>query len=288
MFSIAEGAETTRQRDGPWKLAAFNIAHGRGGVFGASNWQDRDEVDLERHLDAIAQQIASSAADVVVLNEADFDTQWSHRVDQARVIAEKAGYPFVAAQPNIDVSVPFVSFSFGNAILSRFPLREARAFDFSPWSPLQDLLAGNHDGLFAVVELPDGPVAVLAVHLEVRSEAVRVECAKQILALRDETELPLLVAGDFNSTPLGFPGAQRTVDGLNALSLLVGGGFSSAIRESGDASAHFSFPSAQPEIVIDWVLASEGVTLVESRVVQSTLSDHLMVVASVVVDQPNG
>ncbi len=259
-------------------IGSFNIAHGRGPVKGDSNWQDRSRRELVAHLDAIAGQLREAGADIVVLNEVDFASGWSFHLDQARYLAKRAGYPHVAEQRNIDVSFPFYSFRFGNAILSRFPLRDVQFIEFPPFSRREDLLAGNHDGLLALADTPVGPVGILAVHLEYRSEAVRVRCARQIIELA--RSMPLVIAaGDFNSTPAGFPGSQRTGSGRNAVSVLLEEGF---VRDP-ELTARpedFTFPSEDPEIIIDWVLG-KGVEIAGARVISSALSDHLMVTATI-------
>lgn len=264
---------------GRWTVGSFNIAHGRGPVKGDSNWQDRSRGELVAHLDAIAGQLREVGADIVVLNEADFASGWSFHLNQARHLARQAGYPHVAEQRNIDVSFPFYSFRFGNAILSRYPLRDVQFIEFPPFSRSEDLLVGNHDSLLAVADTPTGPVAILAVHLEYRSEAARVRCARQIIELGRAMPFPVIAAGDFNSTPAGFPGSQRTGSGQNAVSVLLEEGF---VRDPEIASRpeDFTFPSEDPEIIIDWVLG-KGVRISGARVISSALSDHFMVTAAI-------
>ncbi len=264
---------------GRFTIGSFNIAHGRGPVKGDSNWQDRSRGELVAHLDAIAGQLREAGADIVVLNEVDFASGWSFHLNQARYLARRAGYPHVAEQRNIDVSLPFYSFRFGNAILSRYPLRDVQYIELPPFSRREDLLGGNHDSLFAMADTSVGPVGILAVHLEYRSEAFRVRCAGQIIELGRSMPFPVIAAGDFNSTPAEFPGSQRTGSGRNAVSVLLEEGF---VRdpELAARSEDFTFPSEDPEIIIDWVLG-KGVDIAGARVIPSALSDHLMVTATI-------
>jgi hypothetical protein len=63
--------------------------------------------------------------------------------------------------------------------------------------------------------------SVLAVHLEHRSEAVRVESARMIVALAKAKPIPLIAAGDFNSTPADFPAGHR-IDSFNPIRMPSG------------------------------------------------------------------
>ncbi len=265
---------------GQLTIGSFNIAHGRGAVKGATNWQDRSKMELVAHLDAIARQLREAKVDILILNEIDFSAAWSFHLNQAEFLATHAGYPYVAEQRNFDVSFPFYTFRFGNAILSRYPLRDLQFVDFSPYSRWEDIFAGNHDGLFGMVDTPFGPVGILAIHLDYRSEAVRVQCVRQIIEWCQPLSFPIIAAGDFNSTPAGFPGAHRTSSGLNAMTVFFQeGGFTSTPQLSSDAR-NFTFSSEQPEVIIDWVLGKGEITIVESQVIPSTLSDHFMVTAT--------
>jgi endonuclease/exonuclease/phosphatase family metal-dependent hydrolase len=282
MYEIPSNTVTPSSAEsGRLTIGSFNIAHGRGAVKGATNWQDRTKMELVAHLEAIAQQLQEAKADILILNEIDFSAAWSFHLNQAEFLAAHAEYPYVAEQRNLDVSFPFYRFRFGNAILSRYPLRDVQFVDFPPYSRREDLFAGNHDGLFGMIDTPFGPLGILAVHLEYRSEAVRVQCVRQIIEWCQSLPFPIIAAGDFNSTPDGFPGAHQTNSGLNAITVLFQeGGFTSAIQHSPDAQ-YFTFPSEQPEIIIDWVLGKGDITIVESKVIPSALSDHLMVTATV-------
>ncbi len=282
---IYEIAVSTRSRESSefdrLVIGSFNIAHGRGGIKGATNWQKGPPKMRVAHLKAIAQQLHDAKADVVVLNEVDFSTAWSDHLNQAEIIATHAGYPYVVEQRNLDFSFPFYSFRFGNVILSHYPISEVRFIDFPPYSRSEDLFAGNHDGLFGRIETPFGPVGIVAVHLEYRSEAVRVECVRQIIKLSQSIPFPIIAAGDFNSTPDGFPGAHHTRSGQNAMTILFKeGNFTYDLKLSSEPTA-FTFPSEQPDTMIDWVVGKGELTILESTVIPSTLSDHFMVTAIV-------
>lgn len=260
------------------RIGIWNMAHGRG--LAGSNWSGGNrEVRLER-LRAIAGELKSRDLDVVVLNEVDFDSTWSDRVNQAQVIAREMGLANRAEQRNVDLALPFFKLRFGNVLLSRFPISDARVVGFPGYSGIETFLGGKKKGLLCTLDLPGKKkVRVLALHLEHRSEEVRISAARIIERVRTETDIPLIAAGDFNSTPREYPRATPDKSGQTAISLLLSAkGFKAAIKKS-PSQSDFTFRSDAPRNAIDWVLAPPGWTILEHTPLDSRLSDHRPVIA---------
>lgn len=269
------------------QIVSYNIAHGRGPVPGGSNWGG-DSRERSQRLTDIGGLLRELDADIAVLNEVDFDTTWSRNVDQAGVIARAAELPFVARQRNLDVVLPFFRWRFGNAVLSRHPIQSVELVRFDPLSLRENLMAGNHDALLATIELPDqSKVAVLAVHLEVRSEAIRLLAAERILALHRQLEMPLLVVGDFNSSPSDFPMASPVEGDGTAIDRLAKGHRFGFFPSMTLPLEHPTFPSAGADRTIDWVLYPRGWRLETGGVAQVEFSDHLPVWARVLRIAPD-
>lgn len=265
--------------DQPIRIVCFNMAHARGSVVGTSNWAPAPS-ERQQRLEDIGALLGDLEADVVVLNEVDFDAVWSGHVDQAAVIARAGGFGHVVRQRNVDVAFPFVRLRFGNAILSRYPIQHAALIRMPALSWFEAWLFGNHDGLLAEVALPDGSsMHVLAVHLEVRSERTRIDAVQVILDTADRVSGPLFVAGDFNSTPSDFPHAEAVTSGETALDLLTTSGRFQTFPDATVPSV-FSFPAGQPVRLIDWIMVPSEWEILEGEVVMSDLSDHLPVVVS--------
>jgi endonuclease/exonuclease/phosphatase family metal-dependent hydrolase len=263
------------------RVACYNIAHGRGPGTGADNWgTDERERPLE-HIEAIAKQIADSGASIVVLNEVDFDSKWSGGLDFARLIAEGAVFPFVVEQRNFDVTLPFYTLQFGNAILSKFPVVDARLLRFPTLSLWEDRFAGSHDGVVATVETSQGPIRVVAVHLEYRDEAIRVEAAKMIANLVTRQTVPLIAMGDYDSAPSGFVAHQMTDSRENAIHIMEGEAGMKTVRSAVPGPKDLTYPSEAPDRAIDWIFVSDGLNLTQCQVVSSKLSDHFMVVGTI-------
>jgi endonuclease/exonuclease/phosphatase family metal-dependent hydrolase len=263
------------------QLAAYNIAHGRGGEHGASNWTGASEQQIDDHLARIAEQAEEVGIDILVLNEVDFQSSWSRYINQARSVASQAGFRYVAEQRNVDVSMPFRKYCFGNAILSKYPIKDIRVIRFPPLSRKEAVFAGNHDGLLAHVATPLGDLRVLAVHLEYRSEDVRVECARIVKTLVMEDAIPIVVMGDFNSSPIFAKGHQTSKSNHNAVDFLLNSGLTTTRKTDMNWVKYVTFPSANPVRAIDWILCSPDIEQGYPSVVQSRLSDHLMVTETI-------
>lgn len=249
-------------------IGIFNIAHGRGGEYGAGNWSKRSRSEIEEHLTAIGSQIREASVDIMILNEVDFNCSWSKNIDQARLIAEEAGFRYVAEQCNYNLSLPFLSYRFGNAVLSRYPIGELEFIDFPPLSKREDLFAGNHDGLLCTVETPLGEIQVIPVHLEYRDEATRLASLEKLKSLYNEKGKPLIFAGDFNT--IYRPGVENTIGRLlNSPDFYT--------LHSKDMKNDYTFPAAAPKRALDFIFTSRQLRQSEKRVYPSLLSDHLMV-----------
>ena len=278
-YVISEGLEVEDSTS--LSVMAFNIAHGRGNKLGASNWQENSLSDLKLHLSDIAVEIRSNDPDILVLNEVDFSSVWSHHFNQARYIAEQAGFQYVVEQRNIDVTIPFVKYQFGNAILSKYPLEDASLVQHQPLSILENLFVGNHDAAYAVASTPFGNIAVVAIHLDYRNEDIRLAAVKQLINISKESGLPLIALGDFNSTPTGYPESRSTQASENAISYLLSETEFNTDVKIGNQSKSYTFPTESPDRVIDWVFANRLLVVTNVRVIQSDLSDHLPVAAQI-------
>jgi endonuclease/exonuclease/phosphatase family metal-dependent hydrolase len=270
------------------RIATWNIAHGRGS--GDSNWEEGGEPKRDR-VGQIAEKIQSFDADVVILNEVDFSASWSGGNDQAEQIAMQAGYPICIKQANLDFGFLLGRWYFGNAILSRFPLSDAHVVELKPLNRWESWLVGNKRGVSCRVELPNGDrVSVVGLHLESRGEAIRVKQVDDVARHLGTLGSPIVVAGDLNTTPSQFPNSQLDADGVNAFDKLISQTqFSyqddSANRSAGPASNRMTYSTLQPKLVIDWVLLSDGLSVVDQQTIATELSDHRPVVAAIEIKE---
>lgn len=274
------GAVAAQVDSGPIRILSWNIAHGRGdrepGLL--RNWRGSRSERLAR-LRRIADVIRNVDADVVVLNEVDFDAGWSHGVNQAQFLAEATGYPFRVEQRNFDVRTPFESWAFGNALLSRFPIEQAHWVELPAYSLLEEWLVGSKEAAVVVLDASGARIAALPVHLSFRSEETRLAAIPVLDSVAGALDPPLVLAGDFNTAPPGWPDVADTT----AVGRLLELGWTSPRAVSAPTPAELTFPTYAPAESRDWILAELPLRMLESRVVEgaAALSDHAPVVAVV-------
>ena len=272
---------------GTIRVACYNIAHGRG--LAESNWDGGDAATRLARLDDIAELLREINADVVVLNEVDFDTSWSNNINQAAVLAEKAGYPFRVEERNLDFRVLHRTWRFGNAILSKYPISDAAAVDLPSFAGWETMLAGKKRAVRCDVTAGQKKFRIFGLHLSHRSEEVRERSAAKVVQLVRESPHPCVVMGDLNSTPPGFPKSSETPDGKNAITTIDTS--ADLHRQFVDILAYgpqhalpfneknLTFRADDPQIIIDWIYLSQSMEFEQYRTVNSLLSDHRPVVA---------
>ena len=248
---------------GTIRIGAYNIAHGRGGDPGGSNWEGGTKEDRAKRLNDIADLINEHQLDVLILNEVDFDCTWSHGVNQAAFVAEKCGFPFRVEQRNLDLGIPFMRVAIGNAILSRFPITEPELVEYPPVNWWEPIVAGKKQGLMGRISLPgDSKIEVFAVHAETRDETVRKDSVEALLKKSGSNSI---LAGDFNSV--------RGGDGTTAIDQIFEDG-----RWIEAQTTDATFSTRKPTQRIDWIFVPKTWTELTSKVIVSDLSDHAFVV----------
>ncbi len=163
--------------DGPQRITVlcYNIRHGMG--------MD-GKIDLQR----TAAVIRSGNPDVAALQEVDRHTARSGNVDQAAELARLTGMKHVFGR-----SIDYEDGDYGNAVLSRLPIRASAVHPLpgqEPRSLLEVTLAAG-SGMFLFFDT----------HLDAtRPEDLRKEAAEKIVALvAKRGDQPALLAGDLNS-----------------------------------------------------------------------------------------
>lgn len=224
-----------------FRALTYNIRHGA---------RDDGRVDLE----AVARVIRASGADVVALQEVDVRQFRSGLEDQARWLGRRLGMEVVFA-PTMRRGLGL----YGNALLSRFPVRAAHSL----------LLPGRLEprgALVAHLATPGGAVTVVATHLGLSAADRRAQAAalaRELAGVRG----PVVLLGDWNAEA----GAPELAPLLARFLPAAPGpdGPSLTLRRPGGAL--YAAP--------DRVLVSPGLGVVEARVLPEAVSDHLPVLA---------
>ncbi len=228
------------------RIVAYNVKHGRG--------MD-GRVDLVR----IAEVLRRLDADIITLQEVDDRTERTGLLDQTGVLADHLGYQGFHGPHR-----PYQGGFYGNAVLTRLPVRETVTHAIPPAS---GSALSVHE---VVVETPGGPLSVVSVHLAGSTEE-RLAQAEAVTARLAGRPHPVVLAGDFNGTP-GGPvltrlGADWTIP-----------------RKSGSAG---TYPADAPDREIDFVMVRrrDAVEVLEHRVVEEPMaSDHRPILAVVRLD----
>ena len=264
---------------GEMSIVTYNIAHGRGPV--DDNWQGT-AAEKRQRIESIGLFLKQLDADIVVLNEADFDSTWSGRQNQAAAIAALAGYPYRVEQRNLDFGFIYGRWSFGNAVLSRFPITEAQKIALPPHKLWEHWLVGSKQASVCTINPPGfDPFRLVAVHLEHRDETTRVASVRRLIQLAEESSAPLVLAGDFNSSPSGFPFSQVATDGNNTMDLMLNSLQFDNRPATLPTASEFTFNSQAPDRVLDWIITPTEWPSSDYRVLKSDLSDHLPVYTTV-------
>ena len=174
-----ECAALEPRREGPLRVLSFNVLH---------------DFPRFRHLEArlahIAAAIRDLDPDVVCLQE----VPW-HWGSAARRLAEETGLNHVYVRANGNRWA--ILFEEGEAILSRYPLRDAGFVELQPRAGFFQ----RRVALRATADTPWGPLRIFATHLTHDNPRANEGQAAALAAfVATSGQGPAVVAGDFNAT----------------------------------------------------------------------------------------
>ena len=177
-----EGCATAgQQQSGSLRVMSLNVLHG------FPRFQH-----LSERLERIAEEIRAQEADIVCLQE----VPWTpHLGNGARYLAERTGlnYQYLRANGNRWA----ILFEEGEAILSRYPLRDATFIELEPRAGFFE----HRVVLEATAVTPWGNVRFFVTHLTNGAPEVnRAQTASLMAFVAAPGGEPAIVAGDFNAT----------------------------------------------------------------------------------------
>lgn len=203
-------------------------------------------------LDRVAAEITAWKADVVLLQEVDDGRRRTRGVRQAESLGAMTGMSWVYGgnQRRPDGG------PIGNAILSRFPIRE--------WSNVLLPRAGGKEQrglLHAVVDVEGTAISFYSTHFDHSNAGVRTVQARAAAQVVAADQRPKILGGDLNSTP-----------GSSALGLLRDAGLGD-VWAVGSGSG-YTAPGGRPRVRIDYVLHDGFFAPLQVAVLASAVSDH--------------
>jgi len=239
-------APTAVAGDGlPVRVATYNLHNG---------FDTEGQLDIE----AIASVIEEFHPDIIALQEVSRGWVISGRLDMLSWLSSRLDMPYVFG--------PTADPLWGNAILSRYPIVDYAEYDLPP----RDLPVER--GLIAaVVDLGGGEtLQVIATHLHHVDEdsAIRQTQAQAIVAVWGGRGRTVLL-GDFNAQPAD-----------PEIGILRQAGLADAAAPI-ESPPGYTWPSDDPAVRIDYIWLSPDLQASGVRVVQTTASDHLPVVAEI-------
>ena len=172
-------------------------------------------IDRGQQLQGVIEFLASTNADILILQEVDFNARRTHRLNIAQEIARKLEMDYVFGcefQELVQGSKSSPAYH-GQATLSRWPISKPRLIRFSKQShfwqphwfmpriePFQERLGGRI-ALVAQINVAGSKVVIYNLHLESRgNDALRISQLDEVLsdATGGDPDCPIIIAGDLN------------------------------------------------------------------------------------------
>lgn len=225
-------------------------------------WNIERGTQLAGQLHALRNDPFLREADLLLLIETDAGMARSGNVDVARTMAQELGmcYAFVPCYlslvkgSGVERDTPGENDLglHGNAILSRYPLREVRAIALENGIDKiasREKRLGRQTAVTAIVDFPGRPAATSAVHLCAQSS--QRHRARQMRAILDTmpASMPVILGGDWNTSTYNSSRAFYAICGFWLRVLM---GVDSVIRN------HYLYPDNYFERELFRMLEQEG------------------------------
>jgi endonuclease/exonuclease/phosphatase family metal-dependent hydrolase len=246
------------------RLITFNIAHGRGltPIQGLTSQRK-----LRSNLRRIAALLDRLAPDVVALQEIDECSRWAGNFDHLDYLRVHTRFPHTVFGIN-NRRTGLLNLSYGNAVLSRHPIRAAETVVFG------QRRLGEKGFLYVELEVDGRCLPVVNLHLQFGSRAQRLRQLELLLSwLREKHRLhsatwavPPIICGDFNN-----PGTRD--DATAALLTHLARYCEYRLYPA----FGWTFPSPLPQRALDFIFLPAGCIDARCEIIRSMLSDHLPV-----------
>lgn len=227
------------------RVVSYNIRHGT-------------DADDTPSLDQIADVLAFLDADIVALQEVDMNLPRSQNQKQAARLAKYLNMGYVFGE-----AMRYKTGSYGNAVLSRFPIRKYNVH------PLPDPKE-NRCCLEVHIEVAAQILGFFAVHLGL-NHLLRIEHVQQkLLPALNSFSGPAILAGDFNAA------ANQQEITLITQQLTDSFAFNTGILVD-------TFPAVQPVERIDYIFVNTLVAVKQFYITDTLASDHLPITAELLI-----
>lgn len=221
-------------------------------VYNIHAGKDAEGVD---NLARVADLIASSNADLVLLQEVDRNTERSGKVDQLAELER-----LTSLHGAFGKSLDYQGGEYGIAVLSRWPVAASDLIPL-PNEPPQERAGGSREPRVALFVVSNG-IRILNTHLDAsRDETWRLQEVAKLIEAADQAE-PTLVGGDFNAEPSSATRRRMAEKG-----------YRDAWEECG-TGGELTFPASAPVKRIDYLFLAGDARCTAAQVLETTASDH--------------
>lgn len=254
--------EPSEKDESALRLLTLNLAHGRRK--GPHQLLQRTQT-LRDNLGEVGTLLRTANPDVVALQEADAPSTWSGNFCHVSHLSDLSGLDHVVHGPHTSFGIGRLQLECGTALLSRHSLDDGRSIAFGQnWRDNKGFVVGT-------VEVPqwnNRRILVASVHLDFLIPRVRRRQVQRLIETLADRDLPLVLSGDLNCSPMEDPKTLTML--MHELDL-----------HSCDPHLHRpTYPSYRPLRRLDWILASPELRFLgHSTPLAHQVSDHLAVVA---------
>lgn len=288
------------------KILTFNVGflYGRGSE--GPGYEYRELPFYQTTLDKISKEIKDWDADVVCLQEVDFDSSRSHGMNQAQYIAKKSGHPYVAEAVSWESNyIPFPYWPMknnfgrmksGGAIISKYPLSDHEVVLLAkpmanPW--LYNLFYLHRYFQKVTINVGEKEFKIINLHLEAFDKVDRkFQTSKLVQKVKDEKID--IVTGDFNTVPSSAVKRSKfynadDYENDTSYEVMAAASLSEVIPDdiyAKDESLYFTFPAWAPDRRLDYIWYKRDLKMMKAEVLPSAISDHLPLRASFQIDGP--
>ena len=245
-FANWQGVEPEEGSGFPVRVMSYNLHQGF-------------DTDGRHSVEELAKVIEAEQPDIVALQEVSRGWVINGSVDVLVWLSQRLGMDYVWG--------PATDSVWGNAVLSRFPIKEFRNHEM----PNNDALRFDRGFITLEVDLGQGEMLdVVATHFHAgdADSAIRVPQARAVIEVITSGR-PTVLLGDLN----GPPHAPE-------IQMLTNAGLSDAFISSGAAGDGYTFPADSPSKRIDYIWSSSDIKARDFSLPDSSASDHLAVVAT--------
>lgn len=301
-----EGMVDTEEDLSVVKIMTWNLGflHGEGSE--GPGYQFKNRGYYKERLETLVSQIKQWQPDIICLQEVDFESHRTSGINQARYLALKASYPYVAEAVSWDANyIPFPYWPLtnnfgrmrsGGAILSKYPILSHEVTllqkpKSQPW--WYNLFYLHRYTQKITVELGSKKFQLINLHLEAFDKKDRQDQI-QALAQAALTSKIDFIAGDFNMVPTSATKKSKffnrdDYENDSSYEFMQKSGMLEVVPEiiyAENEAQYFTFPAWRPDRRLDYIYYRAGLKMMRAEVLPSALSDHLPLRATFQIDSP--